>query len=294
MSYERVSDAIRALRPPEDAPEEDYPKAFRAIADLLLNRTTLFIAGKPHRLTEIEVYWNGLGHQDPFTHGDPRQRELGVWYFHRQGGEYRGGTYKGVDVAFGCEGAFGGLLVRGARAQDGSGTILDGPCTFVDHVLALTGAPSIAALMDRFDGSIDALDTPGASHSGSSPLALKMRSESEGQRIFTSARVGLTLKRGPTQERQRFLARPYRFLTGPKDIKKGRVPIALGLYRAGTPAEEIASLTAISRSNVGKYIYAYEAGAELSPEDFAGDLSTDDLCGLLGACDRRFASAYGD
>jgi len=83
-SSERASEAIRSLRPPEDASEGDYLPAFRAIADLLLNRATLFVAGRPHKLTEIELYWNGLGHRDPFTHGDPLQKRLGIWYFHRQ------------------------------------------------------------------------------------------------------------------------------------------------------------------------------------------------------------------
>jgi hypothetical protein len=280
----RVSESIQALKPPEDAPEADYMQAFRAIAELLLNRTALFIAGRPHRLTEIEFYFNGLGHRDPFTHGDPHQKSLGRWYFHRQGGEYRGGTYKGVDIAFGSEEAFGGVLVRGARALDGAREILDGPCMFVDHVLGLTGASSVAALVNTFDTSIDPPEGAAAS-----PLYLAeggRAGEGDRLRVFESARVGLTLKRGTSEERRRFLANPYRFLTGPRDIKKGRPHIVLGLYRQGVEADEIASLTGVSRANVGRYVSAYEAGKGRKAEGPAGDLSTDDLCALLGACEK--------
>ena len=47
----KTSEAMRALMPPPSANEAAYPAAFAALADLLLNRTTLQIAGEPHRFT---------------------------------------------------------------------------------------------------------------------------------------------------------------------------------------------------------------------------------------------------
>ncbi len=40
---------------------------------------------------------------DPFSHCDAMQQTCAQWYFHKTGGKYRGGTYKGLDVTFGIE-----------------------------------------------------------------------------------------------------------------------------------------------------------------------------------------------
>ena len=55
------------------------------------------------RITEVEVYFNDdKNHKDTFTHGDKYQRNGGHWYFHRMnGGTYKAGTYKGLDLAIG-------------------------------------------------------------------------------------------------------------------------------------------------------------------------------------------------
>jgi len=175
--------------------------------------------------------------------------------------------------------------VRGARALDGSGALLDGSCLVVDHILRLTGSTSIASLVGTFDISIDhPLD------GASSPLYIALGSAAgERSRVFESGRVGLTLKKGPTEDRQRFLAKPYRFLTAPREVKKGKHYIVLSLYRQGVDEEEIAALTGVSRANVAKYASAYNAGKKQSPEAFAGELSSDELCALLGACDGKFS-----
>lgn len=281
MSYAAsspVSDALRALRPRPDAALSGHLEAFRAIAELLLARTTLYIAGAPHRLAEIEFYWDGPGHRDPFTHGDPEQRRTGAWYFHRErGGAFKGGSFKGVDIALGDDDTAAGVLIRGARAADGA--VLDGSCVFVDHVLARAGARSIAALVAGFAGAIDAAD--------GSPLYLAAdREPGEAPRIFAAPRVGLTLKKGATPERQQFIARPYRFLSEPRAIKKGRPHVVIGMHREGLDAAEIASLSGVSLAHVERYLEAYGAGGE--PASFPADPGPVELCGLLGACDQRW------
>lgn len=271
-----VSAALRALLPPPEAPEADYLPAFRRIADLLLNRTTWRIGQVPHRIVEIELYWDGAGHLDTFTHGDPLQREFGRWYFHRQGGEYRGGTYKGLDLAIGRDDVAAGILIRGAAAL--SGPTLDGPCTCVDHLLATTGHASVRALAESFDRAVD----PPAG--GGSPLYLEP-ADDRGLAIAEGPRVGLTLKRGVLAERARFLARPYRFLSEPAKIKKGRLHAVIGLHRQGLAADQIAARTGSTVAQVGKYLAQYEAGRAQDPRDFVKDLGADDTCRLLGACD---------
>jgi hypothetical protein len=74
---------------------------FDRIAAELINRSNPVVNGAPHRLAEVEFYYHGAGHRDPFAHRDPLQLESGRWYFHRAGGAYRSGSFKGLDLTFG-------------------------------------------------------------------------------------------------------------------------------------------------------------------------------------------------
>src|SRR5579859_507484 len=111
---------------------------FTQITNRLLNGAHILVNNEPHRLVEIEVYYHGEAHPDPFTHRDPLQKENGRWYFHRTRGTYRGGSFKGIDLTFGDGKAFGGVLIR--SIETASGTLIDGPSLCVDHLLAKTGA----------------------------------------------------------------------------------------------------------------------------------------------------------
>src|SRR3954470_22893409 len=88
-------------RPCEPGDHAAMDAWFASLADRLLNRCRLTVGGEPHRFVEVEFYYCGEGHPDPFTHRDPLQKECGRWYFHRTRGEYRGGSFKGVDLTFG-------------------------------------------------------------------------------------------------------------------------------------------------------------------------------------------------
>lgn len=272
------SAALAELLPAPHDEDADHLPAFRAAADLILNRTTLYIAGRPHRITEIEVYWHSPGHPDSFTHGDVMQQEFARWYFHRSGGEYRGGTYKGLDIAAGGPEHHAGILVRGLAELGDEQTLIDGPCMCVDHILARTKRPTIAALVAGFDRAVD------APAGGGSPLHLGVDGDRRAD-VHASARVGLTLKRGVLAERARYLARPYRFLSEPASIKKGRPHLIIGMHRDGRSADEIAELTGSSRSTVTRTIADYESGKSHQPAEFTGDPSGAALCRLLGACD---------
>ena len=52
------------------------------------------------------------------------QKELGKWYFHKTGKGYKGGTYKGVDLAFGQHGSHAGCLLRAIEPLDGMFNLL--------------------------------------------------------------------------------------------------------------------------------------------------------------------------
>ena len=279
-----LSAQLRAIEPTDELPESAYQDVFRRVAALILNGVTWHIGGRPYRFTEIEIYYNGAQHRDTFTHGDAMQRELGRWYFHRSGEEYRGGTYKGLDIAFGREDVFAGILVRGAESL-ADGALIDGPCMCADRILAVTGRRSIRELLDSFDRSGDAGE--------GSPLYVTVDEVPRAATICESPRVGLTLKRGVLAERARFLARPYRFLSEPARIKKGRLHTALGLHREGHAVAQIAAITGMTAAQVEKYVRSYEAGQRRAPADFNDkDLSADEVCQLFGACDAFAASTW--
>ncbi len=227
------------------------------------------IAGEPHRVTEAELYVRAPNHVDPFTHGDPIQQQLGQWYFHRSGGTYRGGTYKGLDIAFGAGGAYAAVLLRGIVGE----SLIDGPCLVVEHILARTRCASIDELVARHGLAIE-----------DATSALRVEPASHAIAIHATARIGLTLKKGNTLERRRYLARPYRFLSEPARIKKGKPHLVCALHAQGRAAAEIAEVAALRRSIVDAYVAAYEAGRTMSPAAFTADLSGSQICSLLGAC----------
>ncbi|MBI5513415.1 MAG: hypothetical protein HY909_06570 [Deltaproteobacteria bacterium] len=274
------TDTLRALLPPPDADGPAYRSAFGCAAELLLQRTTWHIAGVPHRFTEVEFYFNGRKHGDIFTHGDAMQRDFGRWYHHRTAGEYRGGTYKGLDIAFGASDAPAGILVRGVERVDATPALIDGPCMCVDHLLALHGGPTVQAFAESFDRSVDPPPT------GASPSYLTVGETPRACTVYASPRVGLTLKKGATSARVHFLAQPYRFLSEPSRIKKGRVNLVVGLHREGLSDAEIARVTGSAASQVARYTTWYEAGKGLDPKAFRSELSTEALCQLFGACEK--------
>lgn len=287
MSETPFSSALLGLVPPSTAEASEYPGAFRRMANLLLNESTLMVGGVPHRFTEIEFYFNGFKHTDTFTHGDEMQHEGGRWYFHRTGGQYRGGTYKGLDIAIGNDKVPAGILIRGTEQLSPAPRLFDGPCLCVDHMLAMTGSASVEELVGKFDRSID------RPASGDSPLYIVHAADRRSQPVLATARVGLTLKRSANKDRVRYVAQEYRFLTEPREIKKGKQHMVVALHRLGKTPQEISALTGAPKASVSKYIAAFEAGKGKAPEGYRDDLSNEQFCELFGACDGWLPAAPG-
>src|SRR2546425_4308376 len=118
------------VKPPHVLGEDDFGSWFDALAGHLLNGVELLVDGDAYRLAEVEAYYHGGAHRDPFSHRHPLQLGTGPWYFHRAGQAYRGGSFKGVDLSFGDGTATFGLLFRSIAAPDG--TLIGGPSLVVD------------------------------------------------------------------------------------------------------------------------------------------------------------------
>lgn len=121
------------------------------------------------RLVEVELYAYSAGvYEDRFTHCDPQQGMAGTWYFHKKGGTYKNGSFKGLDVTFGTgSGVSVGVLIRSiSRILDTPpssssgvaftdlplGDVTEGPSLVVDTLLAAAGFKTIAELVGSKDG----------------------------------------------------------------------------------------------------------------------------------------------
>ena len=207
---------------------------FHDVASRLLGSCRLCAAGSINRLVEIEFYFDSKEHPDPFAHRHPEQATTGRWYFHRVGGSYRGGSFKGVDLTFGDGASHGGILIRSLETPEGR--LVVGPSLCVDYLLVATGMSSVAALATAIgDRSADDPESP--------VNLIEVSDGTDHVKLFCSARVGLSLKRHNDAIAMDRLARPYRFLTEPRRVTKGRPELLAALLSSGHSPEEVQRLT---------------------------------------------------
>ena len=234
-----------AVRPPNIADDSHFQSWFAHIAATLLNGCDFLVTGGAFRIAEIEIYYRGAGHRDPFAHAHPFQLQAGKWYFHRTGGSYRGGTFKGLDLSLGDGSATLGALLR--TIVDPAGIAISGPSRIVDHLLRLTGTASVKELDELIAGR--------SAWNVKSPLAIRTSKRPRTATVFTTARVGLTLKRAAAHpEMPEYLLRNYRFLTEPRLIRKGRRQLVQALHQQGLDPEAIHEMTGVPRRAIERYV----------------------------------------
>jgi hypothetical protein len=263
------------LEPGEMKDDAAFQAWFDQVARRLLCGCRLLVAGVPHRLTEVEFYYYGGSHPDLFAHRDPIQKHLALWYFHRTGGVYRGGSFKGFDLTFAGPAAFGGVLIRGLE-QEG-GPLVDGPSLCVDHLLRTTEQTGVAALDEAIEGR--------PAWDADNPLRLEWSAGLAERPILRTARVGLSLRKLRKAEAPaRFILKPYRYLSEPRRISKGKIQMVLALYEAGASPPEIREKTGCTRGAVDRYIADYEEGKKETSFDpyFGIELGPRELCRLHG------------
>src|SRR4051812_48966588 len=142
----------------------------------------------------MEFYLHTKEHPDPYVHMDQQQKTVHEWYFHKakaNGENYKGGTFKGLDITFGEE-IYGGILIRTIGIKyEGRTEIIEGPCNVVN---------------------MNSLDIFNNSH-----LKLISYSEENLKNVYACRRVGLKMDKNP-----KYGAAEYRFMIEPRKIKKDR------------------------------------------------------------------------
>ncbi len=235
-----MTDWLTLFRQPDNP--STLEASFTPIAQRLLNGATLVVGQQAHRLVEIEFYYWSAAHADPFTHRNPIQFQIGHWYFHRTGGTYRGGSFKGLDLTFGDRTTSGGILIRGLETPGGA--LIDGPSLCVDYLLDATRVESVAELDRAIAGRLAWEDD--------NPLLLRQTDTFDERPLMRSPRVGLLLKKNGCQtESLRFVMRPYRYLTEPRRTKKGKACIVLSLYARRADLADVPATDKLSSPDGG-------------------------------------------
>ena len=155
------------------------------------------------------------------------------WYFHRSGETYKGGTYKGLDIAIGdkARNIFGGILIRALETD--SGEVIEGSCLCANAILDAAGVKSVAELAEDLLGG----DRSAASSDATRPLRLVVSDAPRKAPVYKSMRVGLTLKQNDAfAERLRYIGANYRFVTRADVIRKGAPHLAAALAHQGKTA----------------------------------------------------------
>lgn len=229
---------------------------FESLASFILgDGSILLINQQPHYILEIEFYLTSSFHPDPYTHRHPLQATNGQWYFHRTGpnGNYRGGTYKGLDLTLGytedvnaiectpTDPVYSSILIR--SITDGK-QVINGPCCCVNYILEMTSCSSISQLVDR-DNNLSIW----------SNSLLSLECTSKYAKWYSTPRIGLTSK----NEDNDYINRPYRFLVKSSifpiiGIKKGIELLIIELHRQSVDVQIIGQITGSTITKINKLI----------------------------------------
>lgn len=177
---ESVLKGLEAIeRPDSEAHFEGY---FTQIATFLMQETVLRAENQHYRFTELEFYFQSKDHPDPFCHNNDLQKSKWQWYFHPSG----------IDITFGGEEAFGGILIRGVRK-------IDIPQMGIDAEDFVSGPVNVIR---------DVFSNIGSIESGTLRLGLEYL-KGEKSPIVQSSRIGIK-KENDTLD---YHGRLYRFIT---------------------------------------------------------------------------------
>ena len=242
----------------------NFGELFATIATGLLRSCNLVINGNVYYIRELEFYVNHTNHPDEYTHSGNDQLSCCKWYFHKTGITYKGGTFKGLDITFGLNG-YGGILIR---AISNGTDYIEGSCNVVNKILDLTNYKSIVDLVnsDQFTHDVFA---KGIIHI--------VDSNTINTPICSSPRVGLSFK----LVNELYTMRPYRYLSCPGKVKKGKHHLVLELYHQGHDIVTIAAITNSTAAKCNEWLH-YSTNVKTKEFYCNRSLKVNEYCELYG------------
>lgn len=221
---------------------------FNRIADNIINEMLLMINNDPYRIVEVEFYYQ----EDSDLQYDEKLKNFGTWDFNKNN----------MSIVFGTNNFNGNILIRSIQCLE-TEELISGPSDCVDKIISLN--PDIKINNFNCDDF-------------NCPIHL-IKSDTLNDKIHRSIRVGL-LFGGLNQ--LKYLTKPYRFMirTDPA-IEIGRPHLIVQMAIDGESLMRIVDITGSEKSDVIKYIKAYERGKNINT--FEKDvISDEDLCELCG------------
>ena len=183
---------------------------FEKIANMILNNCYLVIGKSYYRICEIEMYLMSSKHKDRYVHCSDDQKQYQIFYFHKfPNGSFKGGTFKGCDLAFGNEkdNIFFGILLRSICNKD-TDEFIGGPCKVVNEMLEKTNYNHLKELTKN-NPNLSIFNKKGS-------IRIEADPSIKDKEMFKGPRIGLSDKYPD------FKLRHYRYLTDYKRVKKGK------------------------------------------------------------------------
>jgi hypothetical protein len=192
---------------------DDPEQWFESVCQILFYRTVFHIQDQRYKITEAELYLKTDDHPDVFTHGSEEQKKSGLFYFHKYklGKIYKEWPRSGIDITFGNENRFGGILLRGMQNLDGELEYVDGPAMLSQKIMGIfkEKGSKVSAVVPNLDINIF----------NDRHLWLEETSGNDQVNvIYRAPRVGLALSKD-VESRLAYVAKLYRYLADPLKTK---------------------------------------------------------------------------
>jgi hypothetical protein len=145
---------------------------------------------KSYRMSEIEFYIFNDEHKDDYVHKSTDQKTMNKYYFHKySNGSFKSGTWKGLDMCFGNEKTYYGVLIRSIVDLNTKQNI-EGPCKSVNEILSNYGCTVVSELKDKYPEifTLDFIDPTNPLH------IIKSIDKINDFTIYKGPRVGLSDK----------------------------------------------------------------------------------------------------
>lgn len=200
----------------------DSSDNFEKVSNYLFTNCCIKVRDETYRFAEIEFYVYNKNHPDIFTHRHPNQQKMFSWYFHQMSKttehSYKQGTYKCIDLSCGQNGDYVGILIR-SIIKASTNKYIEGPCNIVNEFLSTLKCDNIKNVVcDLLKNNLDAYDND---------LFCVRLKQYQGEPIFKSPRIGLTLKKLDIDLKAKYIGKLYRHIIFPENIIKGKKMIIL-------------------------------------------------------------------